>query len=608
MSLPGSRRPSGELPSLTMKRSPSGELPSVTMNRSPSSGSVQVTMPRRSASGEMQAMSSAQPSSGQFRSANPEGDAFRPLIELGRGGMARVYLAEKTTRGLRRLVVLKILEPSLANDPEMRAAFRREAEVCVRLNHPNVVQVFEVVEEASSPIMVMEYVEGISLSQVLARTEHRLPTRLHVHVLMQVLAGLHYFHELRDEDGHPLHPVHRDVSPQNVLVMHEGATKVLDFGIAKVRGPDDADATRAGIIKGKLSYMPPEQLLGDTSIDRRADIFPVGVMLWEAFAQRRMWDGWEPQNMTRALMSGSIPSIREVCPWISAEMEAVIVRATAVKREQRFETALEMQVALEECMPELGGAVQQREVANFMEAEFGEWRRDRQRLVDAEVKKPAMALDSVLEVSEVEEISLQSATSSVGRVSSRFEESPFSSRPKKPTVLIGSAALAVLALSVGYFLFAEKSPESARTPATASTTQRIRLQVVASPLEAELLLDGKPLGKNPWHAELDASPRKARLEVRAPGYESSVQEIDVSRDADLSVRLERTASEGAAPAPDSRDSKATDPIKRSTHAAPRAAPPHAATKPALPAPPARNCSPPYVLDADGVKTYKPECL
>jgi len=135
MSLPSSRQPPP--PPGSERRIPSGTLPAVT--------------PRRTASGEL--LAAGQPSSGHFRSA-PQGDSFRPLIELGRGGMARVYLAEKTTRGLRRLVVLKILEPSLATDPEMRAAFRREAEVCARLNHPNVVQVFEVVDEATSPIMV----------------------------------------------------------------------------------------------------------------------------------------------------------------------------------------------------------------------------------------------------------------------------------------------------------------------------------------------------------------------------------------------------------------------------------------------------------------------
>ncbi|MET0792712.1 MAG: serine/threonine-protein kinase, partial [Polyangiaceae bacterium] len=581
--------------------------PTTTVRRS-SSGSMTAVTPRRTASGEMMAPSSGQPSSGQFRSANPDGDSFRPLIELGRGGMARVYLAEKTTRGLRRLVVLKILEPTFATDPEMRAAFRREAEVCARLNHPNIVQVFEVVEEASSPIMVMEYVEGVSLSQVLSRTEHRLPIRLHVHVIMQILAGLQYFHELRGEDGNPLNGIHRDVSPQNVLVMHEGAVKVLDFGIAKVSGTADADATRAGVIKGKLNYMPPEQLLGDTTIDRRADIFPVGVMLWEAFAGRRLWEGWEQQNIMKLLMNGPLPSIREVCPWISEDVEAVIARATAVKREDRFATALDMQVALEECMPALGGAVQQREIASFMEAEFGEWRRDRQRLVDAEVRKPALALESVLEVSEVEEISFQDETAQRSQLS-RIEDSPFARRPK--WLLWSALGGALLALLLAVWHFASSSDaRDARAPESPTAGQRqIRLQVVASPLEAEILLDGKPVGQNPWHAELAASPRKARVEVRAPGYAPSVREVDLSQDADLSVRLEALAqpSEPATPATDSRSPK-TDSTKHSTRSSEKSVTGRSLPKPAVPAPPARNCSPPYVLDADGVKTYKPECL
>jgi eukaryotic-like serine/threonine-protein kinase len=594
MSLPGSRRPPGELPPSTIRRS--------------SSGSMSAVMPRRTASGEMLAPSSGQPSSGHFRSSNPDGDSFRPLIELGRGGMARVYLAEKTTRGLRRLVVLKILEPTFATDPEMRSAFRREAEVCARLNHPNIVQVFEVVEEASSPIMVMEYVEGVSLSQVMARTEHRLPIRMHVHVIMQILAALQYFHELRGDDGNWLQAVHRDVSPQNVLVMHEGAVKVLDFGIAKVHGTSDADATRAGVIKGKLNYMPPEQLLGDTTIDRRADIFPVGVMLWEAFARRRLWEGWEQQNIMKVLMNGPLPSIREACPWISEEMAEVIARATAVRREDRFATALEMQLALEECMPALGGAVQQRELASFMEAEFGEWRRDRQRLVDAEVRKPAVALESVLEVSEIEEISFEDEASQRSQQSSsRIEESPFARRTRWPIwALLGAALIAVLLL-VWHFGAASSATEPHAAEGLATAKHQVRLQVVASPLEAEILLDGRPVGQNPWHAELDATARKAHIEVRAPGYVSNVREVDLTQDADLSVRLEAAPPAPSATAAESHGSK-SDPSKHGARSSEKSGVIRPSFKPAVPASPARNCSPPYVLDADGVKTYKPECL
>ncbi|MEO6599109.1 MAG: serine/threonine-protein kinase [Polyangiaceae bacterium] len=599
MSLPGSRKPPGELP------------PTATVRRS-ESGSMSAAIPRRTASGEVLAQSSGQPSSGHFRSSNPDGDSFRPLIELGRGGMARVYLAEKTTRGLRRLVVLKILEPTFASDPDMRAAFRREAEVCARLNHPNIVQVFEVVEEASSPIIVMEYVEGVSLSQVLSRTEYRLPIRLHVHVIMQILAGLQYFHELRGEDGNPLLGVHRDVSPQNVLVMHEGAVKVLDFGIAKVHGTADADATRAGVIKGKLNYMPPEQLLGDISIDRRADIFPVGVMLWEAFARRRIWEGWEQQNIMKLLMNGPLPPISEVCPWISAAMVAVIARATAVKREDRFATALEMQVALEDCMPELGGAVQQREIASFMEAEFGEWRRDRQRLVDAEVRKPAVALDSVLEVSEVEEISFEDEASQRSQrslVRARTEDSPFAPRSRGPLWALLGAALLGVALIVWHFGSASSVADPPPSVSAATAKPQVRLQVVASPIDAEILLDGKPVGQNPWHIELDATPRKARIEVRAPGYASNVREVDLTQDADLSVRLEPLPTSVAPPTAgaEPRGSK-NDSSKHPTRSSDRSVVVRPSPKPAVPASPARNCSPPYVLDTDGVKTYKPECL
>ena len=542
MTAPGSKHSgSGEADTPSGRRTASGSRPAV-----------------RTKSGEMAALSVGQPSSGQFRSANPEGDAFRPLIELGRGGMARVFLAEKTSRGLRRLVVLKVLEPALSMDAEMRSLFRREAEVCARLNHPNVVQVFEVVDEGAAPFMVMEYVEGVSLSQVLARTEQRLPTRLHVHVLMQVLAGLHYFHELKDEEGNPLHGVHRDISPQNVIVMHEGAVKVLDFGIAKVRGTPNGDVTRAGIIKGKLSYMPPEQLLGDTTIDRRADIFAVGVLLWEAFARRRLWHGWETQNVMKALMNGEMPSIREACPWISKTAEAVITKAIAAKREQRYDTALDLQVALEECMAELGGAVQQREVASFMETEFGEWRRDRQRSVDAEVRKPAVGLDDLLEVVEIEEIAIESEASLLhGHVRSSIEPAFRHRRWSGPMPGLAIALLAALLL-LGWRYLAQRDSTPAAVPAGS-----IAVQPMTSPPVRE-----------PPPASAAAAP--AGVEVGAL--------------PSASAKSERKGS------PNRGALKAPAPARKVVSAAPPVA-----------APP-RNCTPPYVLDAEGVKTYKPECL
>ncbi len=524
----------------------------------------------------MAAISVGQPSSGEFRSANPQGDSFRPLLELGRGGMARVYLAEKTTRGLRRLVVLKALEPSLAVDAEMRSLFRREAEVCARLHHPNVVQVFEVIDEATFPFMVMEYVEGVSLSQVLARTEQRLPIRLHLHVLMQVLAGLHYFHELRDEDGNELHGVHRDVSPQNVIVMHEGVVKVLDFGIAKLRDPDNAEVTRAGIIKGKLSYMPPEQLLGDASIDRRADVFAVGVMLWEAFARRRMWEGWAQQDMMKALMAGTLPSLREACPWISKAAEAVVERAIAPKREDRYASALDLQMALEECMVELGGFVQQREVASFMEAEFGEWRRERQRTVDAEVRKPAMALAEVLDISPAEEASLESESLQHGHVRSSIH-----GLERERRFVVPALGLLLVGLAAAFLLFARAKERAA--------------QPLPPPAAAPLVAPDAPptVREAPAAAAEPIAPPSAAVEVaEAP---SAAAEAPEPPSGKPNGRVRQPAPRVAAPRPG---------------AVPTPTPAAAPEPPAVAAPaaPPRNCTPPYVLDKEGVKTYKPECL
>jgi eukaryotic-like serine/threonine-protein kinase len=299
---------------------------------------------------------------------------YRLLLELGRGGTARVFLAKSRRSGLRKLVVLKTLEPELSMNAEMRALFRREAEVCARLNHPNIVQVHEVVEEVSGPIIVMEYLEGVALSQVVARSECRFDKRIYLHAVTQLLSGLHYFHELRDYDRTTaLNAIHRDVSPQNVILLYEGAVKVLDFGIAKLS--TETQTTRTGIVKGKLHYMPAEQLLSDVAIDRRADIFSAGVMLWEALAGRRMWHGHTENTVMRSLITGKLPHLREVAPHYPDYFYEIVVRATALNPEERHSTALELQLEVEHILDDLGGPVHPRELSEFMREEFGEYRR-----------------------------------------------------------------------------------------------------------------------------------------------------------------------------------------------------------------------------------------
>jgi serine/threonine-protein kinase len=254
------------------------------------------------------------------------------LFELGRGGMARVYLGESLGSGIQKLVVLKILNHELARDAAMRAAFLREAVLSGRMNHPNVVQVHEVLQHESTDVIVMEYIDGFSLSRIVQHSDPRLGIRLHLGILVQMLAGLHYFHELTDLEGNALNGVHRDVSPHNLLVSFDGQAKVADFGIAKVNSPIHSE-TQTGLVKGKIHYMAPEQLLGE-QVDRRADIFSAGVLLWEAVAQRRMWLGCEPRAVMEALIRGEIPSIASAAPNAPRSLVEVVERATASKRSQ----------------------------------------------------------------------------------------------------------------------------------------------------------------------------------------------------------------------------------------------------------------------------------
>src|SRR4051812_11666369 len=311
--------------------------------------------------------------------------AYRQLFELGRGGMAKVYLAESLASGIRKLVVLKVLNPELSANAEMRALFRREAELAAQMNHPNVVQVMEVVEYRESPFIVMEYLDGAPLSTIVKRAGQQLSLALHLQILCQVLRGLHHFHELRALDGTPLNGVHRDVSPQNIMVLHDGPVKVLDFGIAKISATD-VQATRSGIIKGRIQYMPPEQILGAASIDRRADLFALGVMLWEAVARRRMWEGKSEVELFRALATGVLPNLREFAPGTPESILRLVQRATDVDPDKRFASALEMRAAIEEASAKEGLLTRPHELALFMASHFGETRQEEQSQIKAALR------------------------------------------------------------------------------------------------------------------------------------------------------------------------------------------------------------------------------
>jgi serine/threonine-protein kinase len=298
---------------------------------------------------------------------------YEPVTLLGQGGMARVYLAvTRGPAGWSKLAVVKQIRPELAADRELRTMFCNEARIAARLNHPNVVCTYEVLEEAGQYLMVMEHLEGHTLAEVLFRVGRtQCPLEEHLWILTQVLAGLHYGHELRDYDGTLLGVVHRDVSPSNVFITYNGEVKLLDFGLSRANGAL-ASRHQQSVPRGRLGYAAPEQFQSGKA-DARGDIYSVGVMLWEAIAGRRRADRRDtPPGAApaRPVAAGQERKIRQVCPETPAELADLVDQATAADPKARFRTAAELQSALERYLETRPRRVGAREVAALVSVNF----------------------------------------------------------------------------------------------------------------------------------------------------------------------------------------------------------------------------------------------
>jgi eukaryotic-like serine/threonine-protein kinase len=261
------------------------------------------------------------------------------------GGMASVHLGRlKGQAGFARTVAIKQLHPSFAEDPSTVSTILDEARIASRIQHPNVVSTLDVVVEGADILLVLEYVHGESFARLLRGAAEPPPVEVSLAVVAGMLHGLHAAHEARSEAGEPLGIVHRDVSPQNVLVGADGLARVLDFGIAKARGR--LQTTREGQVKGKLAYMAPEQIkLGEVS--RRTDVFASGIVLWEALTGERLFTGDNEGHLMMRVVEAEVepPSSRR--PGISSALDAVALRALSREPSERFGTAREMALALE---------------------------------------------------------------------------------------------------------------------------------------------------------------------------------------------------------------------------------------------------------------------
>jgi serine/threonine protein kinase len=265
--------------------------------------------------------------------------------KLSQGGMAEVFLAHSSTH--QRQVVVKSLFGDRA-DAKMAAMMVEEARIAARLSHPNVVQVLDLVESEGRPFIVMEYLDGQNLRQLMHRaatTHRRLSPAAACRVVLDVLSALGYAHRRTDEEGAPLGLVHRDVSPANVLVTWSGHVKLIDFGVAKATRGADRGLTRCGEIKGKVAYMSPEQIQR-RPLDGRSDLFSMGIILWEALTLRRLFARKADFETLVAVMEGEVPA-PSTFATLPVELDAICKKALSRDVGERYGSAEEMAADLE---------------------------------------------------------------------------------------------------------------------------------------------------------------------------------------------------------------------------------------------------------------------
>jgi serine/threonine-protein kinase len=541
-----------------------------------------------------------------FRSEKPEvytdvgigadADAARKyhvLMDIGRGGTATVSCAiARGIGGFTKLVVLKTILEEFVAARETVQMFIDEARLSARMNHPNVVQVYEVYSQDRSPVIVMEFLDGQSLARIHTRAfeDPAYTTAIAISILCQVLAGLQYAHSLTDYDGTPLELVHRDVSPHNVMLTYDGQVKLVDFGIAKLSS--SARNTKTGVVKGKIGYMAREQVEG-ADVDHRGDLFAVGVMLWEAIARRSLWGSRSDAEIVRCLVLDDVPEIEKAVPHVDPELARICRTALAARVEARYASAAVFQADLEEYLRQRALNVQQQDIADLVLRTCADQRAESAARLRAELASFASSSPDWKDAASLFDDLLTQAP-------------PRSSRNKQwPLVLCSVLAFgsAAVALSRVYRPDAVSVAPPPAPPAPVSRTRpepaQIRLRVLVKPEHAIVSLDGKPLAGSSLEASLPKDDIEHVLSADAAGFEPHSQKVWLIGDLDLSLELRPLLPAPAAVLTEPR------PLRRPSPSRARPVEPQALE---TAAPAMVDCTPPYTIDAAGMKHFRLECL
>ncbi len=297
------------------------------------------------------------------------------LIErIGEGGMAEIFWAQaQGFGGFEKELVIKRILPQLSEDPEFVQMFLREANLAARLQHPNVVQNYDIGCEEGVYFIAMEYIEGITVKDMLshsARGQQKLPVEMVVYLARQFLRGLAFVHDYKDNNGRRLGLVHRDITPSNVMLSRRGEVKIADFGVAKAQVGDLKTMTDSGTLKGKMGYLSPELIVG-SAIDHRADVFAAGIVLYEMLTSRRLFKGSSDYNTLWMIQNGPIESLQRQRPDISELLERIVFRALERDPQKRYQTSSELAEDLDRLSQLEGMSFDDKDLSRWIEHRFG---------------------------------------------------------------------------------------------------------------------------------------------------------------------------------------------------------------------------------------------
>jgi serine/threonine protein kinase len=475
---------------------------------------------------------------------------YAPVARLGTGGMADVFLTlAHGPQGVNKLAVVKRLrDPGNVSLIEM---LLDEARLAARLNHPNIVHTYEAGEARGEYFIAMEYLEGQPLSRLLKKAGG-LSEPFVAFLALQVLKGLDYAHEFCDFDGTPLGVVHRDVSPHNLFVTYGGEVKLLDFGIAKAAV--NVAHTVDGALKGKVRYMAPEQATGN-DVDRRADLFAFGIVLWEMLARKPLFSG-APLSILTRLVGEEIPPVRTVRPDVAPALDAIALKAVRRDRNDRYATADAMRVDLEAYLRGRGDAVSERDVARLMNELFATTRDE----VKAQIKAYTSTVGGRPSLPSAPGITGTGSLPVLPGWSIPPSSASIPPPPPVPTIDDGSIDVAPAELAPRRYAWLAPAATSVVPPrATASATKpapapaaatatAAYVHLLTAPPGARVEWNGVVFGPTPAEVTIDPGPQSIRL--FRDGFEPAMIHVDLRAGEDVarSVTLIATREETRAAA------------------------------------------------------------